>query len=121
MTDTGLLLINKGFFVFLNGACGRRKAAGKAGRANGMQVSAHRPILQKGRPIRQFQAFGAPLFSYSFSKWSKFSSLKNRLAIMATTVASPIPLNEAVPILIVAPLKPTARTRQVRIKFCDFP
>ena len=55
--------------------------------------------------------------NYSFDSLVISNSLKNKLNIIATIVANPIPFNSTCPMAIVVPLIPMTRTTHVNIKF----
>src|SRR5699024_11480186 len=58
-------------------------------------------------------------YLYSLDSFNISRSLKTRLRITPTTVASPIPCKSTVPSLIAAPLTPIPSTTLVKIKFCE--
>src|SRR5690625_6771162 len=56
---------------------------------------------------------------YSFDNLHTSRTLKNKLRMIATIVASPIPCSSTSPSTIDAPLTPTTSTIQVRIRFWE--
>src|SRR5699024_8522794 len=80
--------------------------------------SKSRHVRSKSRHVRH----RSPMlfcYLYSLDSFNISRSLKNRLRITPTTVASPIPCKSTVPSLIAAPLTPIPSTTLVKIKFCE--